>query len=195
MTPTFEILIPTMPGREVFLNRLRAVLEPQITPDVIISIDAGLGTIGEKRQRMVETARADYVAFVDDDDLVPADYVPRVMAAVATRPDVVGMVIHVTMDGRPWHPSPLFSHSLRFRDNSAWQGQERTPHHLCPIRRELAILPRFPAVMWGEDFAWAMGILPHLQTEAWGGDDPLYFYEYRSGKGPGGSEVQAPPGP
>jgi hypothetical protein len=97
-------------------------------------------------------------------------------------PDVVGMVVYVRMDGRDWHPSPLFRHSLLFRHNVTWGGQDRTPHHLCPMRRELAQRARFPDLMWGEDYAWALGVLEHLRSEAWSGDEPLYFYEYRSGK-------------
>jgi glycosyltransferase involved in cell wall biosynthesis len=186
----FEILIPTMPGREHFLERLLAHLESQMRPGVMISLDAGPGSIGRKRQRMLENAKAEYVAFVDDDDMVSDDYIPRVLACLETRPDVVGMVVHVTMDGRDYHPSPLFEHSLRHRLNRSWSGQVRTPHHLCPMRRELALRARFPDLMWAEDYNWALGVLEHLQTEEWPGAEPLYFYEYVSGKGPNGSHVQ-----
>lgn len=178
----FEILIPTMPARSAMLQGLLAVLEIQMVPGVAWLTDDGPGSIGTKRQRMIEAATADYVAFVDDDDMVAPDYIARIMPCLESRPDCVGITMHVTMDGKDWNPLPIFQHSLRFRENTNWHGQERTPHHLCPIRRDLCILRRFSDKRWGEDYDFAMGILPVLQTETWSGDDPIYFYDYRTKK-------------
>jgi glycosyltransferase involved in cell wall biosynthesis len=175
-----EILIPTMPSRAAMLEKLLAVLKPQATRSVLITIDDGPGTVGVKRQRMIDQATGDYVAFVDDDDMVPSGYVARILPCLKTKPDVVGITMHVTMDGHDYHPSPIFRHSLRFRENHHWQGQDRTPHHLCPIKREVALQSRFPDMMWGEDYNYALGLLPHLQTEEWSGDEPIYFYNYVS---------------
>jgi hypothetical protein len=182
---TLQILIPTMPSRAAMLDRLLKALQPQLAqhPSASYLIDAGEGTIGAKRQRMIESAEADYIAFVDDDDMVSADYLDRIVPCLASRPDCVGITMHVTMDGQDWHPSPIFRHSLRFRENFVWHGQDRTPHHLCPLRRTIALQSRFPDLMWGEDFRFALGILPHLKTEEWSGDEPVYFYDYVSKKG------------
>ena len=182
---TFQILIPTMPGREAMLFALLQMLEPQLKKHKAASyfIDAGAGSIGAKRQRMIEKATADYIAFVDDDDMVSADYLGRIMPCLQSRPDCVGITMHVTMDGRDWHPSPIFRHSLQFKENHQWHGHDRTPHHLCPLRRTIALQSRFPDLMWGEDFRFALGILQHLKTEEWSGDEPVYFYNYVSKKG------------
>jgi hypothetical protein len=179
------ILIPTMPNRGEMLERLLAVLRPQLErhPSVGYITDDGPGTIGAKRQRMMEAAAGEYVAFVDDDDMVSADYLDRIVPCLASSPDCVGITMHVTMDGRDWHPSPIFRHSLRFAENFVWSGTNRTPHHLCPLRRELALRARFPDLMWGEDFNFAQGLLQHLKTEEWSGDKPIYFYDYVSKKG------------
>ena len=182
---TFQILIPTMPGREAMLFALLEVLEPQLKKHKAASyfIDAGAGSIGAKRQRMIEAATADYIAFVDDDDMVSADYLDRIMPCLQSRPDCVGITMHVTMDGRDWHPSPIFRHSLRFKENHQWHGQDRTPHHLCPIKRTIAVESRFPDLMWGEDFSYALGLLSRLHSEEWSGDEAIYFYNYVSKKG------------
>jgi hypothetical protein len=181
----FEVLIPTMPGREFMLSQLMSVLEPQFArwPQATFTADWGEGSIGAKRQRMIETSKAEYVAFVDDDDTVSPDYLDRIMPCLQSHPDCVGISMHVTMDGRDWHPSPIFRHSLRFRENFQWHGQDRTPHHLCPLKREIAVRSRFPDLMWGEDYSFALGLLTNLQTEEWSGDEPLYFYNYVSKKG------------
>jgi glycosyltransferase involved in cell wall biosynthesis len=179
-----ELLIPTMPKRQIMLARLFDRLLPQLRGihNVTYRTDDGPGTIGAKRQRMIEAATGDYIAFIDDDDLISEDYVARIRPMLDSQPDCVGLIVHVTMDGKPWDPSPLFFHSLQFRSNEAWAGNTRTPHHLCPMRRELALRSRFPDKSWGEDYNFALGVLPHLQREEWAGDDPLYFYDYRSGK-------------
>ena len=174
-----------MPGREAMLFALLQVLEPQLKKHKAASyfIDAGAGSIGAKRQRMIEAATADYIAFVDDDDMVSADYLGRIMPCLQSRPDCVGITMHVTMDGRDWHPSPIFRHSLRFKENYQWHGQDRTPHHLCPLKRTIAIESRFPDLMWGEDFSFALGLLSRLHSEEWSGDEAIYFYNYVSKKG------------
>lgn len=183
MTPILQLLIPTMPGRADLLDRLLAILRPQLVPGVTFATDDGPGSIGAKRQRMLESATGDYIAFIDDDDLVAPDYIARIIPCLASSPDVVGICMHVKMDGLDWHPSPIFRHSLRFISNLHWQGQDRPPHHLCPLRREVALMSRFSDKMWGEDFDFSQGLLPHLHTESWSGDAPIYFYEYRSNKG------------
>jgi cellulose synthase/poly-beta-1,6-N-acetylglucosamine synthase-like glycosyltransferase len=129
---------------------------------------------------MIEAATADYIAFVDDDDMVSPDYVARILPCLKSKPDCVGITMHVTMDGRDWHPSPIFRHSLQFKENFLWHGQDRTPHHLCPLKRTTARQSRFPDISWGEDYNYAQGLLQHLKTEEWSGDEPLYFYNYRS---------------
>ena len=134
-----EILVPTIPSRAAMLEKLRAVLKPQCKRSARITIDDGPGTVGVKRQRMIEQATGDYVAFVDDDDMVAPDYVARILPCLKSKPDVVGITMHVTMDGHDYRPSPIFRHSLRYRENHHWQGQERTPHHLCPLRRDMAL--------------------------------------------------------
>jgi glycosyltransferase involved in cell wall biosynthesis len=179
---TFQILIPTMPSRSALLDRLLGILIPQLVPGVSFFTDDGLGTIGEKRQRMLNNSSADYVAFIDDDDRISPDYISRILPCLESRPDCVGISIYVTTDGRPWPDNPIFMHSLRFKYNSAWRGNHRTPHHLCPLRREIAIKSRFSDKNWGEDYDFALGLLPRLATEEWSGDEPIYFYDYLTSK-------------
>jgi glycosyltransferase involved in cell wall biosynthesis len=180
----FQILIPTMPIRAKVLRRLLDVLEPQLVrwPQASYFTDAGEGTIGEKRQRMMESATGEYIAFVDDDDLVAPDYLDRIMPLLEKKPDVVGITMHFKMDGRDSGSDSIFRHSIKNRNNVQWAGNDRTPHHLCPLRRTVALKGRFLARSWGEDYDYALGLLPHLQTEEWSGDEPIYFYEYWSGK-------------
>ena len=129
---------------------------------------------------LIEEARAEYIVFVDDDDLVATNYVACIISALQSQPDCVGLSMYLKRDGVPWSPNPVFRHSLKYRKNTAWSGNNRTPHHLCPVRREIAIKARFGDKDYGEDYDYALAILPHLKTEAMAAEHPIYLYDYRS---------------
>ena len=53
----------------------------------------------------------------------------------------------------------------------------RTPNHISPVRRDIALKVKFPKIMIGEDYEYSMGILPHLKREFLI-DKELYHYKY-----------------
>ena len=92
---TLSILIPTVVGREHLLERLRSVLNPQLTEDVevIEQKDNKEISIGKKRQELLEKATGEYVVFIDDDDMISEDYVKSIIKALESEPDCVGFEI------------------------------------------------------------------------------------------------------
>ena len=66
------------------LNELLHRLEIQMTPEVEIVkfIDKGELTIGAKRNQLVKRSKGEYIAFIDDDDLVSFDYVSKILKAI-----------------------------------------------------------------------------------------------------------------
>ncbi len=87
---SISILIPTLPARRDNFAMLLHHLQEQIRNNkaehrVEILFDAtpqGKITIGEKRQRLIERARMDYVVFIDDDDWVSHDYIESVLHGI-----------------------------------------------------------------------------------------------------------------
>lgn len=161
MTPTWDILLLTLPSRGHFLNRMIAGLEPQVQGHgqvhvVIETHDNPEKTLGEMRQAMREASRATYICFVDDDDLVAEDYVDRILPLLTE--DYVGFRLQAYEDGVAL-PGPTY-HSLlcggwfdrTFADGTrAWY---RDISHLNPIRRELALaVPMYGG--FAEDSRWA----------------------------------------
>jgi hypothetical protein len=53
----------------------------------------------------------------------------------------------------------------------------RTPNHISPVRRDIALKVKFPKIMIGEDYEYSMGILPYLKKE-YLIDKELYHYKY-----------------
>lgn len=181
----WSILCLTQKGRERFLARLAGVLRPQLEeyPDVEFTIRKfdPLFDLGNNRQMMMNDSSAEYISQVDDDDLVPADYVSTIYPLLDGI-DYVGFRLQLYIDGEKQKPT---YHSLRYKEwNADQQGFYRDISHLNPIRRELAIQAPMSGG-GGEDQRWADAIrrLGIVKTEHYCGDDKvMYYYLFRNRK-------------
>ncbi len=180
-----SILICSTEKRAPFLRRLHDHLRNQVRKhprrvEIVVSIDRGEHSIGEKRNFLLQQAVGEYVAFVDDDDWVAHDYVDRVLRALEGRPDCLSLVGVMTTDGeRP----ERFEHSLKYERWETLPGLHvRTPNHLNVVKRELALKVGFPPVDHGEDHDFSKRLRPLLRNESLTGDAPLYYYWCRTNK-------------
>lgn len=173
--PVLSILIATQPSRGASFDRLLRMLSAQAAdkPVEIIGDSMDATSTGAKRNRLLDRAVGDYIAFVDDDDLVSDDYVDKVLAACAQGPDCCSIGGWVTFDERP---RKMFWNSLSFNE---W-GEDRdkfyrTPNHLNAVKRELALKARFPDLTIGEDHEYSRRLYPYLHSEI---EIPgaLYYY-------------------
>ena len=179
-----SILVPTIPSRGKLLSRLLAILAPQVTPEVeiLINMDSGAKTIGDKRNSLLRAAEGEYVSQIDDDDLVSVDYVPQLMVGIRQGVDVVsirglyyenGIWKGVTID-KPytqWRTVPSEG-TLTFL---------RGVQHLDAIKREIAQSVKFEQRNFGEDSVYGKSIemkFPNLTSYQVPTD--VYFYEYVS---------------
>lgn len=176
-----SILVCSTTERAPLLQRLVAFLRSQARRfprqvEIVVNIDGGELPVGMKRQQLLEQAVGHFVAFVDDDDFVAHDYVERILAAVKAEPDAdcVSLVGTLTTNGQ--NPEK-FTHSIQHGGWYTEQGVHyRTPNHLNPIRRRLALCAGFQAKDVGEDHDFSNAIKPLLKCEASGGAEPLYLY-------------------
>lgn len=191
MPPTWDILVPTLGERRPLFERLLAGLLPQLDPyagrvRVVGWFNNGSPSLPKIRQTMVLGSPADYVSFVDDDDLVAPYYVDEVVAALDRRPDYVGFQVQCYSDGVP---TAVAHHSLEFR---RWRNHadryERDISHINPIRTVLARRANFALVGAGtaEDRAWA-GQLRRLNVLRSQVLIPriMYHYLYSTSRAPG----------
>lgn len=175
-----DLLITTLPERSHYLQQLIACLSPQMTtPQVglLILSDDGTLSIGEKRQRLLEKSSAEYVCFIDDDDLVSDSYVKQIMDALQTKPDCVGFKMRRFYDGIEIGEGINSIKCGGYRNEG--RVFYRTPGHLNPIRRELAMQTGYQPWDRHEDMDFAARVLPLLKSEVFI-DDHLYSYWYRS---------------
>lgn len=187
MEVALSILIPTMPSRSESLKRLLSILGPQIIGNAPVDLEINRDmqifgnelNIGRKRNEMLKSARGEYIVFIDDDDEISPNYVSLILKAIESKPDCVAINGTITTNGndeRKWLISKQYSRW--FTKNGIYY---RTPNHISPVRRELALKAGFPEIVHGEDYIYSMRLLPMLKTET-RIEEPIYKYLYDSTK-------------
>lgn len=181
----WSILILTQPSRRELLKRLLAILLPQMTQfghplvELIINEFDAAKSLGANRQHLRESAKGEYLNFIDDDDLVALDYVPSVLPLL-DGVDYIGFRLQQFTDGKKLKPTFNSIRYQRWYDDD--NGFYRDLSHVCPMRRELALLVPMTG-NFGEDARWASELreLGVVKTEHFI-DRVMYEYHYRSQK-------------
>ena len=181
-----SVLIPSLARRADFLARLLSVLQPQVVPgvEILIDIDSGEKSIGEKRNRLIQRATGSHVAFVDDDDMVSPDYVQHLLDGAKRGVDVVSIRGEHTRNGQPWRKfidevGKPFSMTERDGMRTIFYGLQ----HLDAIRRSIAEQFEFPPIRFGEDRHFALKIEQSgLVRTSWQVPTDVYVYQFRTHK-------------
>lgn len=178
-----SILICTMPHRQEMFEGLHSFLSQQIKEcshpkqvEILFDGDTKL-TTGKKRNNLLNRAKGDFIVFVDDDDDVDENYVQEILQVIIDNPniDCIGMKGWVSFDGIN---SKEWSISIK---HEYWHETEemylRTPNHISPVRRIIALMAYFPDITYGEDMEYSKRIFPMCKKEVCI-EKPLYHYKY-----------------
>lgn len=185
----WSILTVTQDSRTDFLSRMLRTLYPQLLAHPQVAHDIFVFnpqfTLGENRQTMLEMAKGDYVSVIDDDDLVPPDYVSSILPYLDGT-DYIGFLLQYYEDGRKQRLAQHRFVANGGRNGKGWYDDPyfyyRDISHLNPIRREIALKAKFTGGT-GEDWRWASQIrdLGEIKT-SWFIPRVLYHYYFRSRK-------------
>ena len=165
-----SILIPSLEERKPKLEQLKAELANQIgkrNVEVLSLSDNRQMSIGQKRNMLLTQSTGEYVAFVDDDDMVSPDYIEKVLNALTKNPDCSSLTGEIVFSDGYSRP---FIHSLRYTqwiDDHEGKVYYRPPNHLNAVRRAIAVQVGFPPWYSGEDRSFSMGIRHYLKKEEW----------------------------
>lgn len=184
MEIALSILIATTSARSEKIKPLLATLQRQIfdknkddAVELIINANEA-DCIGKKRNDLLQLAKGKLVAFIDSDDMISPNYVTKILCIIDCCPDVdcIGINGVITTNGadeRKWYISKEYGHWFQ-RGNEYF----RTPNHISPIRRELALIAGFPEVSFAEDAEYSRRVL-HLLKHEEQITEPMYYYNYR----------------
>jgi glycosyltransferase involved in cell wall biosynthesis len=180
MSKILSILICSLAERHVMLSQLLEILRGQATPDMEIHTfcDNGDTPSGAKRNKLLEWAAGEYVAFVDDDDIVAEDYVASLLAAATTGVDVITFDVAKQVNGKTVE---VQSFGLWNQDEN---GRSPTPHmqanHLCAWKRSIARMVRFPDWLgYGDDQFWYVPLVAaRIAKTEYHIPKTLYFYRW-----------------
>lgn len=177
-----SILIATMPSRKESFYRLLDSLNYQLCNTFgveILSDDSMHINVGQKRNSLLLRAKGEYIVFIDDDDEISGDYINLILNAAKFNPDCIGINGFITTNGKnkmQWYISK--SYKRWFTHKGIYY---RTPNHISPVKRLLALEAMFPEIAHAEDYEYSMRLLPLLKSE-YIISEPLYFYKYISNK-------------
>jgi len=179
-----SILIPTMYSRIPFLGKLLPQIHGQREDllrrtEVLINQDMGIKSIGQKRNELLQSATGEYVVFIDCDDEISPEYLERIFEGIRMGVDHIGIMMSYEPDNGP---HKLVKCSIEHKEWGEENGVYlRGAQHVCPIKREIAILEEYPNISFGEDKKYGEAITKRIKTE-YLVSEPIYFYKYRSNK-------------
>lgn len=169
LTPTLDQGVVTGSGRigdRKLLERMAEMLDAQIDKlpigdqanHYIYPDDAKL-TTGYKRNALIEMAKvweADYIAFIDDDDLPGPTYIEKVFEGIRAGADCCelwGQIYWDGVKGKPFHHSIV--HKEWWEDDKFYY---RMPNHLNAIKLACVKDIPFPDQSFGEDGKWSYAV-------------------------------------
>jgi glycosyltransferase involved in cell wall biosynthesis len=160
-----SILTPTIPGREKQLAALQSKIAAQDAGyhvEHLSLCDNRTRTIGGKRQSLVDIARGEYIAFVDDDDDISDDYVASLLEAIESGADVITFRQRAIYNGL----ESEVHFGLNNRDMPFQPGgiTLRAPWHVCAWKRSVVDGCQFLECSYGEDLAWCLQARRRVKT-------------------------------
>lgn len=168
--PLLSILTPACWERVERCQHLVQDIAAQITApwtvEHLVLYDNRHRSVGLKRQALLEAARGQYIAFVDDDDAVSADYVSSLLKAIQQHPEahVITFEQDACYNGKYF--KVIFQHGAKDQnlilDGPDDQELIRGPWHVCAWRRERIRHCQFLDCNYGEDAAWVKQARRHV---------------------------------
>jgi len=151
--------IPSLNERKESLNELLNFMDSSTSEEniqkskieIIVNIDDGEKTVGQKRNEILQQAKGKFVCYVDDDDKIDEEYINLIIKTIEENPDLdcIGFTGMYYVNGEP---TMLFKHAKEYGGHYKKEGiQYRPVNHLNPVRTELAQQIGFPEKNFGED--------------------------------------------
>jgi len=154
-----SILLCSVSARLYKLYALIEHLEKQTTnlPVEILWLgDNKKMSVGEKRNKLLQMAKGDYICYIDDDDWVSDDYIDCILKALETNPDTVCFECQYS-NAETLVENHVYFNRRNFNKDEDDKGiRYRMVNHLNPVKRSIAIKIGFEEKNFSEDTAYAI---------------------------------------
>ena len=182
----FSILIAAVPSRvwtvyPRLINHLEMQTQGRDDVEILALLDNKKRSVGAKRNALLSIANGEYLAFIDDDDMVAADYVESIMNALYANPtaDCVVFDCVTTVNNKPYVYSKYsVSYGGYRQEGNQWWG---LPAHTMVWKSNIAKKHMYKDLNYEEDVRWVKEACVDIKNEV-RIDKVLYFYFYNSEK-------------
>ena len=178
-----SVLILTLPTRIDSYSNLIKSLNKQVVENnlmhrvqILSLCDSKEISVGKKRNILLNESIGKYVCFIDDDDIVSTNYLIKLLEGINSNADVITFCGDYVEHNRHTPFSISMIHRGNYNHPNIFY---RLPNHLCPVKREIALMSLFTDKNFGEDSDYSERINGHLKNE-FHIQDKLYFYMYDS---------------
>lgn len=207
-----SILIPTLVDRllhqKKFLYNIISELQKQTKHfsdiEILSLLDNRKLSTGVKRNILLQQAQGDYVAFVDDDDMISENYIKEILVGLESGCDVITFLVEANVKSELLE-SQGFVHNRVVKCNydlsketptkvekwnrenirkfptleENWTGK---PAHIMVWKSRVAKQCYFPDKTLGEDFDWVDDVCKLAKTQ-YNINKVLYYYNAVCDKG------------
>lgn len=176
MKTKLSILTPTIPERYELARELQNKLPKNGSlVEHLVLCDNRARSIGAKRQALVDIARGEYIAFLDDDDDISDDYVSNLLIAIESGADVITFRQRAIYNGL--ESEVVFGGTNRDGPFNPGGITLRAPWHVCAWKRSRIVDCVFPESNYGEDLTWCLQARQMVKT-AFHIDKVLHTYRH-----------------
>jgi len=178
-----SILVPSVHTRRdtflpVMINSLYGQLdllpeELKKEVEILFLVDNKTINLGKKRNQMAGLANGKYISYVDDDDRLADDYISSILKATEEDNDCIVFYAEVSVNGLV---KPCY-YSINYENVNTPRHYERSPNHICAVKRETILKVKFPEMMYGEDKDYSERLKPLLKTQT-KINRILYYYDF-----------------
>lgn len=179
MSIILSILIPSVPERMEYLNKLMMELNQQVQSkevEILVLLENKKRTIGEKRNILIEQAKGDYVVFIDDDDRVASNYIENLCTVITSSPGVDCIVFDILVTFNEQF-SKVCKYGKEFEYGEDDNYYYRKPNHLMCYSKKIASSHKFLNISYGEDDEWGERVSKDIVNQI-RVPSILYYYDY-----------------
>ena len=126
--------------------------------EIIYLVDDKEISTGEKKERLINMAKGEYVVIIDDDDTVSLDYFNTIMPVLINeKPDCIGYLVDLIGMGA-MKTACISIHYPEWARNINGHDLVRYTHEKVPIKRKHAISAGWSWMRYDDDYCFSMNL-------------------------------------